>query len=209
MKALILVDIQPDFMPGGSLAVEGGHEVVPVANRLAEHCELVFATQDWHPPDHTSFAGNNPGHEIGEVVEHKGLEQIMWPDHCIQNTPGAELHEDLDRDAITRVYRKGMDRDLDSYSGFYDNGHRNATGLGDELKRRGVDEVYILGLATDVCVKFTALDAARLQFRTFVVIDGCRGVELNEGDIEKAIAEMRDAGAEMIRSDEALERLRS
>ncbi len=200
MRALVLVDLQYDFMPGGALAVAHGDETVPVARRLMPLFDTVVATQDWHPPDHGSFAVNHPGKQPYEMVELAGLPQVLWPAHCVQGTRGAELHADLDRARITQVFRKGTDPQIDSYSGFYDNGHRKATGLGDWLKGRGIDELYVLGLATDYCVKYTTLDARQLGFAVSLVVDGCRGVELHPGDSEKAIDEMRTAGANVIES---------
>ncbi|MAT72693.1 MAG: nicotinamidase/pyrazinamidase [Planctomycetaceae bacterium] len=194
MKALILVDIQNDFLPGGALAVPHGDEVVPVANRLIPDYELVVATQDWHPSDHQSFASQHDGHAVGEVITVEGLDQILWPDHCVQGTPGAEFAPDLNLGGIDHVIRKGTDRLFDSYSGFYDNGHRKATGLGDYLEQRGVAAVDVMGLATDYCVKFTALDAVQLGFETRLLVEGVRGVELKPGDCENAIAEMRRQG---------------
>lgn len=204
MNALILVDLQNDFVPGGALPVPEGDVVVEPANRLQPLFDLVVATQDWHPPDHGSFAANYSGKQPGDVIDLKGLPQILWPVHCVQNTHGAALLEGLHKDRIDRVFQKGTDPGLDSYSGFFDNGHRKSTGLGEYLKERGVDEVYILGLATDYCVKFTALDARRLGFRTFLVEDACRGVELHPGDVQRAIQEMQAAGVTVVRSADLL-----
>lgn len=194
MKALILVDIQNDFCPGGALAVTTGDAVVPLANRLMETVDLVVATQDWHPPDHGSFARNHPGTTPFTLAELGGLPQVLWPTHCVQWTGGAQFHPGLDTPRITRVFPKGTDPGIDSYSGFFDNGRRKATGLGDWLKAQGVDDVLICGLATDYCVKATAMDAAGLGFRTTVALAACRGVELRTGDIGAAVAAMRDAG---------------
>ena len=194
MDALILVDIQNDFIPGGALAVPEGDRVVPVANRLIPRFDLVVATKDWHPADHLSFASRHPGRNVGDVIELEGLPQVLWPDHCIAGTPGAEFVSGLDRSGIHRVFEKGTKRVIDSYSGFFDNGHRQATGLGDFLHDRGVTTVFVMGLATDYCVKFTALDAVDLGFATHLVRDGCRGVDLRAGDVERAIEEMEIAG---------------
>jgi nicotinamidase/pyrazinamidase len=204
MKALILVDIQNDFCPGGSLAVPVGDEVVAVANRLAAAFALVVATQDWHPRDHGSFAVNNPGKKPFEVGELAGMPQVMWPVHCVQGTVGAEFHPNLDISRIQRVFPKGTDPAIDSYSGFFDNGRRKATGLGDYLRERNVEEVWVMGLATDYCVKATALDAAALGLRVVLVVDGCRGVELAPGDSTRAIDEMKRAGVRVVDSAEAL-----
>lgn len=202
MKALILVDIQNDFLPGGALAVPEGDRVVPVANRVLPAFELVVATQDWHPAGHGSFAANNPGRKPGDLAELGGLPQVMWPAHCVQNTGGAAFAPGLETRRITRVFPKGTDATIDSYSGFFDNGHRKATGLGDFLRARGVTEVYVLGLATDYCVKATALDARALGFATHLIADGCRGVNLRPGDADRAIEAMRAAGVRILNSNE-------
>lgn len=200
-RALILVDIQNDFVPGGALAVERGDEVVPVANRVQPRLDLVVATQDWHPPDHGSFASNHSAKRPGDVIELHGLSQVLWPDHCVQGSAGAEFHPELDVSRVEEVIRKGTDPEIDSYSGFFDNGHRKATGLHDALQKRGVTDVYLLGLATDYCVKFTALDAGTLGYTTWLIEDGCRGIDLQAGDVDRAIEEMNEAGVRVITSD--------
>lgn len=200
-KALILVDIQNDFLPGGALAVPEGDQVVPVANRLIEKFDLVVATQDWHPADHGSFASQNAGAAVGDLIDLNGLPQIMWPDHCVQATCGAEFSGGLRMDDSIQVFTKGTDPSIDSYSGFFDNGHRKATGLGDALKSAEVSHVFVLGLATDYCVKFTALDAKQLGFKVTLVEDGCRGVNLQPEDVANAIEEMKTAGIEIARSE--------
>ena len=194
MNALILVDVQNDFCPEGALAVAQGDEVVSVANAVQERFDVVVATQDWHPPDHGSFAASHPGRSPGDVIELAGLTQVLWPVHCVQGTLGAEFVASLQQDRIDRVFQKGTDATIDSYSGFYDNGHRRSTGMTEYLRGRNVDHVTIMGLATDYCVKFTALDARRDGFAATLLLEGCRGVELETGDIDAAIAEMRDAG---------------
>jgi len=195
MRALIVVDIQNDFLPGGALAVPGGDQVIPVVNRLIPRFDLVVATQDWHPADHGSFAANHPGAKPGDVISLDGLEQVLWPVHCVQDTPGAAFHRDLETARIERVFHKGTDPRIDSYSGFFDNGHRKATGLGDYLTGKGAREIVIVGLATDYCVKFSTLDARRLGFEVTVVEDACRGVNLRPGDVARALEAMRQAGA--------------
>jgi len=201
-RALVLVDLQNDFLPGGALAVPEGDRVIPLANELQKHFELVAATQDWHPADHGSFAASHPGRKVGEVIDLHGLPQILWPVHCVQNTPGAELAPGVDQSRIGRVFHKGIDQRIDSYSTFFDNAHRRSTGLGEYLKGEGVTDVYLAGLATDYCVKFSALDARHLGFNTSVVLDACRGIDLKMGDIERAVDEMRHAGTQIIRSDQ-------
>lgn len=200
MDALILVDIQNDFCPGGALAVGEGDQVVEVANRVASGFELVVATQDWHPPEHKSFAANHEGCSPGQVIDLGGLDQVLWPVHCVQGSSGAAFHDDLELAAVARVFQKGTDPDIDSYSGFFDNGHRKSTGLADYLRSRDVDRVFVLGLATDYCVKLTALDAVAEGFAVTLVEDGCRGVELAEGDVDRALAEMREAGVDVVKS---------
>jgi nicotinamidase/pyrazinamidase len=194
MIALLLIDIQNDFLPGGALAVSNGDQVVPVANRLMPEYEFVVATQDWHPANHGSFANQHPGRRAGQVVQLDGLDQILWPDHCVQGTHGAEFAPGLNIAGLHHVVQKGTDQNIDSYSGFFDNARRKATGLEQYLRSRGVDEVHIMGLATDYCVKYTALDAVSLGFNTTVLTEGVRGVELNPGDCRRAIEEMREAG---------------
>jgi nicotinamidase/pyrazinamidase len=204
MRALILVDLQHDFCPGGALAVKDGDQVIAVANALQSKFNVVIATQDWHPADHGSFAANHPETEPGDEIELDGLPQILWPVHCVQGTRGAELAEGLDRSRIARVFRKGTDPTVDSYSGFFDNGHRHATELAEYLREHNVDEVHVTGLATDYCVKFTALDAQKLGFRTTVIEDACRGVERKPGDVDRAIEEMRQAGVRIATSGEII-----
>lgn len=174
MKALILVDIQNDFLPGGALAVPEGDKVIPLANQLQPAFPVVVATQDWHPANHGSFAASHPGKRVFEQIELNGLPQTLWPVHCVQNTKGAELAAALNREHIAKVFPKGTDAGIDSYSGLFDNGHRKSTGLGDWLKAQGVTEVFVCGLATDYCVKFTALDATQLGFKTQLIEDASR-----------------------------------
>ena len=197
MKALILADLQNDFCPGGSLAVAGGDEVIPLANSLQLRFDLVVATQDWHPADHVGFAANHPGKSPGDIVEIGGMKQILWPTHCVQETPGAAFHKDLELGRVARVFRKGTDRMIDSYSGFFDNSHYKSTGLGEFLKERGIRSVVVCGLATDYCVKFTALDAVALGFETELVIEACRGVELKRGDVKGAVDELFHHGVKL------------
>ena len=205
MNALVLIDLQNDFMPGGALPVPKGDQVVPLANQLQPCFKLVVATQDWHPANHGSFAATHPGQKPGDVIQLKGLPQILWPVHCVRNTLGAKLHGGLQRNRVNKIIYKGTDADVDSYSGFFDNGHRQATGLSDYLREKKGEHVYVMGLATDYCVKFTVLDARLLGLKTFLIEDGCRGVNLREGDAERAIEEMRKAGARVVKSGEILE----
>jgi nicotinamidase/pyrazinamidase len=202
MRALILVDIQNDFMPFGSLPVADGDAVVAVANRVARGFDLVVATQDWHPHGHASFASSHSGAHPGQVIDVGGIEQVLWPDHCVQDTPGASFHSGLDVAAIDAVVRKGTDPAIDSYSGFFDNGHRKSTGMADLLGGRGVEEVVLAGLATDYCVLFTALDAIEGGFAVSVLTDGVRAVDAAPGDGEQALQRMKDAGCRLLSSAE-------
>jgi nicotinamidase/pyrazinamidase len=200
-RALILVDIQNDFVPGGALAVREGDAVIPVANRVQQAFDLIVASRDWHPRDHGSFAANHPGRNLGDVIDLHGLPQILWPVHCVQNTPGADFVPGLDISRVDRVFLKGTDKEIDSYSAFFDNGHRKSTGMGEYLKDRGVRDVYVCGLATDYCVKFTALDARQLGLDVHLIEDACRGVNLKPDDSARALDEIRRAGGHIIRSD--------
>jgi nicotinamidase/pyrazinamidase len=195
MKALLLVDIQNDFLPGGPLAVPAGDAVIAVANRLMPEYELVVASQDWHPANHESFASQHEGRNVGETKQLHGLKQILWPDHCVQGSRGAELAAELDHEHIHHIVRKGTDQIVDSYSAFFDNARRKSTGLAEFLKSKGVNEIYVLGLATDYCVRATVLDGIDLGFRVVLLTEGTRGVDLQKGDCERAIEEMRRAGA--------------
>jgi nicotinamidase/pyrazinamidase len=201
MKALLLIDIQNDFCAHGALEVKDGDAVVPIANRLMPLFDVVVATQDWHPADHKSFAANHLWRKVGQVIDLNGLPQILWPMHCVQNMMGAMFHRSLNTEGVHHVVQKGTDAEIDSYSGFYDNGKRKQTDMDAYLKSKGVTEVYIMGLATDYCVKYTALDAVPLGYKTFLIEDGCRGVDLNEGDVDKAIEEMVENGVEIIHSN--------
>ena len=200
MKALIIVDVQNDFLPGGALPVPRGDEVVPLANALQIKFELVVATQDWHPPDHGSFAANHPGKKPGDRIMLDGIEQILWPVHCVQNTSGAKFAPGLETKRFARVFQKGIDPKIDSYSTFFDNAHRRATGLGDYLKERGVTDIYICGLALDYCVKYSVLDACQLGLKASVIADACRGIDLAPGDVDLAIKEMQASGASVLQS---------
>ena len=199
-SALILVDLQNDFCDGGRLEVHGGSQVIPFANQLQDHFELIVASKDWHPADHTSFAANHPSHGIGELVKTDHIMQILWPEHCVQGSVGAAFHPDLDISRVSKIFHKGTDKNIDSYSAFFDNEHLLATGLGDYLSKQGVQDVYIMGLATDYCVKYSALDAKKLGFEVYGMEDACRGVDLVEGDSAAAFEELRVAGIHVIAS---------
>jgi nicotinamidase/pyrazinamidase len=202
VKALVLVDLQNDFLPGGALAVPEGDAVLPVINRIQKNFSLIVATQDWHPANHGSFAANHPGKKPFEQIELNGLPQTLWPVHCVQGTQGAMLSRDVNQNQIAKVFQKGTDPGIDSYSGFFDNGHRRATRMGEWLKGEGVTDVFVCGLATDYCVKFTALDAVALGFRTCLIADASRGVNLQPRDVEAALAEMQKSGVRILNSAE-------
>lgn len=202
-RALIIVDVQNDFCPGGALAVPEGDAIVPIINALqaSEYFDLVVATQDFHPANHLSFASQHVGKNIGELIELNGHRQVLWPDHCVQNSSGAKLHPDLEAERIARVFQKGEKQNVDSYSGFFDNDHQSETGLGAYLKAEHMGEVYVCGLATDYCVKYSALDSVALGFKTFMIEDAARGVNLKPGDVQDAIDEMKAAAVKIVQSN--------
>ncbi|MCL2491381.1 MAG: bifunctional nicotinamidase/pyrazinamidase [Coriobacteriia bacterium] len=192
--ALIVVDVQNDFCAGGALAVPDGDAIVPLANDLMDRFDLVVASLDYHPPGHGSFASAHEGSNVGDVVTLGAVDQLLWPDHCVADTYGSELHPDLLNEPITKFVLKGTDARVDSYSAFRDNASGGDTGLANYLREEGVTKVVIVGLALDYCVKFTALDAVAEGFDTTVVVDATRSVNVAPGDGEKAIAELRDGG---------------
>jgi len=176
MKALIIVDLQIDFLPGGSLPVPAGDQIIPLINQLEEKFPLVVATQDWHPMNHLSFASNHAEKKPFEVVKLGDLDQVLWPNHCIQGEKGAMFAPGFDDRRVEAIFRKGTDPEIDSYSGFFDNGRKKSTGLGDYLKGRGVKQVYVCGLAAEFCVLYTALDAIELGFETYYLEDATRAL---------------------------------
>ena len=204
MNGLILVDIQNDFLPGGALAVPEGDRILPIVNRLQAVFPVVVATQDWHPANHGSFAASHPGRQVFDTIDLHGLPQTLWPVHCVQGSRGAELAPGLERERIARVFQKGTDPGIDSYSGLYDNGHRRSTGLGEWLRGEGVTAVFVCGLATDYCVKFTALDAVEMGFKTHFIEDASRGVNLRLDDVKNAVEKMKHAGIIVVQSAELL-----
>ncbi len=197
-SALIMVDLQNDFCKGGSLEVPDGDAVIPLANQLQAKFDVIVATKDWHPKDHMSFASNHSEKKVGDVINVNGLEQILWPDHCVQETHGAELHPLLNTFKIQKFFLKGTDKTVDSYSAFFDNAHLRTTGLADYLLQQKINDIYIMGLATDYCVRFSCLDAAHLGFKTYIIQEACRGVELNPGDVKNALNEMRAEGVTIL-----------
>ncbi len=200
MKALIVVDLQNDFVPGGSLAVPRGDEIIPLVNKIQEKFDLVVATQDWHPKSHLSFASNHPGKNVFDVVMLNGLEQVLWPDHCVQGEKGALFSRNFDDRRVEAIFRKGTDPSIDSYSGFFDNGRKKSTGLGDYLRGRGVRQVYVCGLAAEFCVLYTALDAIELGFETYYLEDVTRS--LSQEGFKQAKEQVLQRGGKLLRSEE-------
>ena len=202
MKALLLVDVQNDFMPGGSLEVPYGAMIVPLINRLQKYFELVVATQDWHLQNHKSFASNHSNKKPFDKINLNGIIQILWPDHCVQGTKGAEFHPDLEINKIAAIFRKGMDPEIDSYSGFYDNGHQISTGLSGYLKEKGITELHFCGLAADICVYYTIKDAIKLGFSATLIEDASRPLSIDGFNSIKK--ELTDMGVRIIGSHEVL-----
>lgn len=198
MKALIIVDLQNDFCPGGELAISRGDEIVEVANTWMDQFDIIAATQDWHPENHGSFASQHPGHSPGAFIKLDGVRQQLWPTHCVQDTYGAQFAPGLITELFGSIFQKGIDPNVDSYSGFFDNDRRHSTGLHEWLQGRGVSDLYVMGLATDYCVKHTVMDALELGYRTFVIAEGCRAVNMDAGDGEVAFIAMKEAGAVII-----------
>jgi len=203
--ALLVVDVQVDFCPGGNLPVPEGDETVPVINRLIRKFRRIIATQDWHPQNHVSFASNHPGSSPFDAIRLREGEQILWPDHCVPGTPGAEFHPDLDTLAFDLIVRKGMDPSLDSYSAFFENDHETPTGLHFYLNGMNIDTVYVVGLALDVCVFYTVMDALKLGYQTTVVEDACRGIDTPAGSLRARLDEMAAAGAHILKAGEVEE----
>jgi nicotinamidase/pyrazinamidase len=199
-SVLLIIDVQNDFCPGGSLAVEYGDTIIPRINSLMHRFPLVVATRDWHPSGHVSFADAHPDGAPGDTVTHNGIEQQLWPAHCVQGTSGADFHPDLDRKPINLILHKGTSSDLDSYSAFFENDHTTPTGLEGYLKGLGIRKVYIAGLAEDVCVRFSAEDAVGCGFETFVIADCTRGVDIPQGSVQTARRSMQDRNVGYIQS---------
>lgn len=201
MKALLVVDVQNDFCPGGALAVEDGDAIVEGINAIASGFEIVITTQDYHPKDHGSFASNHEGASLYDMGELSGKEQVLWPDHCVQGTEGVMFHRQLN--VKGKNFVKGTSQNADSYSGFFDDDGKS-TGLNEYLQEMNIKELYICGLATDYCVKFTSLDALKEGYAVAVIEDLCRGVNLEPGDAEKALQEVRSAGGIVLCSEDIL-----
>ncbi|MDX1754362.1 MAG: bifunctional nicotinamidase/pyrazinamidase [Salinimicrobium sediminis] len=200
MKTLIIVDAQIDFMPGGALEVKGGDRIIPVINKILPQFDLVVATQDWHPANHKSFAVNHSGKKEFEIIELNGLEQKLWPPHCVQETKGADFHPDLKTGRIEAIFRKGMDPEIDSYSGFYDNGHKKSTGLSGYLREKGATELYFCGLAADICVYFSLLDALKEGFSATLIEDAA--VPLIPEEFGRIKDDIQQKGGKIISSNE-------
>jgi nicotinamidase/pyrazinamidase len=199
MNALILVDIQNDFIPGGHLAVPFGDEIIPLVNELQGLFHLVVATQDWHPASHKSFASNHSNKNPFDKIMLHGLEQVLWPDHCIQGSPGAAFHNNLNMNRVEAIFRKGMDPEIDSYSGFYDNGYKKSTGLAGYLRERKVQKVYICGLAADYCVSYTSKDAVKENFEAYIIENATRAID--PAGFEKMKDEIIAAGIQIVRTE--------
>ena len=196
-KALIFIDVQNDFCPGGALAVAGGDEIVPLINEIAAGFEHVILTQDWHPQHHSSFASSHPGRQPFETIKVAYGDQTLWPDHCIQGSGGASFHPDLNRMKAELIIRKGFRTAIDSYSAFFENDHKTPTGLGGYLRERGIADLTLVGLATDYCVAYSALDAVQQGFKTTVRLDACRAIDLG-GSLAAMTEKMRAAGVVLV-----------
>ena len=200
MNALIIVDVQNDFLPGGALAVKDGGAIIPAINDLQIKFDLVVATQDWHSADHKSFASSHQGKKVFDQIILEGLPQVLWPDHCVQESLGAEFSSSLDSKKIEAIFRKGMDKKIDSYSGFFDNGKKKATGMGAYLIGRGVTEIFVCGLAADYCVNFTALDGLELGFESTIITDATRAID--EENFKNTLENFLEKGGKEIKSND-------
>lgn len=203
MKALLVVDIQNDFCPGGALAVPGGDSIIPAVNKLIGHFDVIIQTQDWHPEGHHSFASSHEGKKPYETIELEYGTQVLWPDHCVQGTPGAEFHPGLDTLKTQVIIRKGFRPEIDSYSTFFENDQETSTGLAGYLNERGIKDLYTVGLATDFCVKWSVLDGIDEKFTMHIVKDAVAGIDL-DGSLDAAWSEMKEKGVRITTSDELL-----
>lgn len=194
-RALIIVDMQNDFLPGGSLAVDGGNEIIPVINRIQQDFEIIVATQDWHPAGHFSFASSHDEKDPFDVMEIEAGEQVMWPDHCVQGTSGAAFSSELKMDQVSAIFRKGMDPEVDSYSGFFDNNRAHRTGMAGFLQDLNVTDIYLAGLAADFCVYYTARDGQDLGFQTHYIENATKAIS-SDGYV-KAKQDMNQRGIEI------------
>lgn len=195
-KALLVVDIQNDFVTGGTLAVKDGETLIPIINDIMEQFDLIVASQDWHPENHSSFASNNPEANLFDLININGIEQVMWPDHCVQNSHGAEFCEDLNTHKFNKIFQKGTDKEVDSYSAFFDNQYKKNTGLSDYLKSEKVSDLYVVGIATDFCVKFSCIDAVNEGFNTYLISNACKAV--NPNDTDQCYRELENKGVKIL-----------
>ncbi len=202
LRALIIVDIQNDFCPGGALPVNRADEIIPLVNTLSRKFATVAVTQDWHPSNHVSFASNHEGMNVYDQLEINGINQVLWPDHCVAGSEGSMLHPDLHTDRANIIIRKGTNPGLDSYSAFFENDRVTKTGLSGYLNALEIEDVFLCGLATDYCVYYSAMDAVRSGFKTHVVLDACRGINVPEGSLESVIEQMKVHGVRIINSRE-------
>lgn len=205
LKTLIITDVQRDFMPGGALGVPGADAIIPIINALIPKFDHVFAVRDWHPPHHVSFASTHNKHP-GERIRIGDVEQILWPDHCLQNESGSKFAKELHRDRIEAEFHKGSDPKVDSYSAFFDSSRRRATGLGDHLKKHKLTHLYFVGVATDYCILYSVLDAIELGFEVAVILDACRPINRSPGDEQRAVDQMQANGAKILTSAEFLKK---
>jgi nicotinamidase/pyrazinamidase len=202
MKALVIVDMQNDFMPDGALGVPKADEIVPIINKLIPKFPLVVATLDWHPEDHVSFVSTHAGKKAGDHVRVGKMDQILWPVHCVQSTHGAELVASLDKSNLASLFYKGTDKEIDSYSAFHDNARRKSTGLGGYLRSRDIHEIYLVGLTTEYCVLYSAMDAIDLGYSVYVIADACRPINLVASDEERSLQAMAAKGVKIIKSED-------
>ncbi len=202
-KTLIITDVQRDFMPGGALGISGANNIIPIINALMPKFDHVLAVRDYHPPGHVSFASTH-GKRAGETVQIGGVDQILWPDHCVIDTRGAGLADGLKTDQIEKLFDKGSDPKVDSYSAFFDSERHRSTGLADYLKKHKLKDLYFVGVATDYCIHYSVLDALELGFKVTVIIDACRAINRKLGDEPKAIEEMKEKGAKIIDSQKII-----
>ena len=196
MKTLVIIDVQNDFLINGSLEVTDANDVIEPINQIIKSYELVIATKDWHPLDHVSFASNHPGKKIGDIIKIGNLDQILWPEHCVQESKGSDFPTSLNSEMIKKIIYKGVNSHIDSYSGFYDNGKIRSTGLTNYLKANNVTTIDYVGLATEYCVKFTVLDSMEEDFKTRVIMNGIKGINLE--DANKALDEMKSKGVDLL-----------
>lgn len=201
-NALLIIDVQNDFCPGGALAVPEGDEIIPVINEISDHFDRVVATQDWHPSNHISFASNHEGKEEYEIIEVNGIKQQLWPDHCVMGTEGAGFHPELNTERLNLIVRKGYNSEIDSYSAFRENDKKTITGLEGYLNSLEVKKLYVCGLALDFCVYYSAEDAGELGFETYVIRNATRGIDSPEGSIQKAIDSMKERGIKFVNSED-------